>query len=157
MALDLVWISQYLSGANKSAASISQISRASRAARLGSRAVRLIRLVRMIKIIKQMRVLSKNLTHNKAEEPKKPSQRVSSIQSRLTSLRNIERLSANRHTEKLPSKRWSLIKETGCMNVIGAKEAQQVSINCLPFKEVDAIIDSEVGSKRAPAGSMRSI
>lgn len=112
-------------------------------------------MVRMIKILKQMKILSKDLARNEVEAPKKPSQRISSIQSRLTSLRNIERLSANRHTEKLPSKRWSLIKETGCMNVLGAKEAQ-VSINCLPFKEADAIIDSEVGSKHAP-GSMRSI
>lgn len=156
MALDLIWVSQYISGAGKSAASISQISRASRAARLGTRAVRLIRLVRMIKILKQMKILSKDLARTKVEAPKKPSQRVSSIQSRLTSLRNIERLSSNRHTEKLPSKRWSLIKETGCMNVLGAKESQEVSINCLPFKEADAIIDSEIGSKRAP-GSMRSI
>jgi hypothetical protein len=121
MALDLVWISQYISGAGKSAASISQISRASRAARLGTRAVRLIRLVRMIKILKQMKVLSKDLARTEVEVPKKPSQRVSSIQSRMTSLRNIERMSANRHSEKLPSKRWSLIKETGCMNVLGAK------------------------------------
>lgn len=141
MCLDLVWVTQYITGGGKSAANISQISRASRAARLGTRTVRLVRLVRMIKIMKQMKMLSKDLAIRDSEAPKKQSQRLSSIKSRLTSLRNIERMSNNRHSEKIPSKRWSLIKETGCMNVLGAKE-QQISINCLPFKQQDAIVDS---------------
>ena len=61
MCLDLVWVTQYITGGGKSAANISQISRASRAARLGTRTVRLVRLVRMIKIMKQMKMLSKDL------------------------------------------------------------------------------------------------
>ena len=140
MCLDLVWVTQYITGGGKNAASISQISRASRAARLGTRTVRLVRLVRMIKIMKQMKMLSKDLAIRDSE-PKKQSQRLSSIKSRLTSLRNIERMSNNRHSEKIPSKRWSLIKETGCMSVLGAKE-QQLPITCLPFKQQDAIVDS---------------
>jgi hypothetical protein len=107
--------------------------------------VRLIRLVRMIKIMKQMKALSKNLHKTEEVVPKKMSQRLSSIHSKLTSLRNIERLSSNRHMEKLPSKRWSLIKETGCMNVLGAQRDELISINCLPFKEKDAIVDSGEG------------
>lgn len=98
----------------------------------------------MIKIIKQMKSLSKDLGKREEDSaPKKLSQRLSSIHSRITSLRNIDRLSSNRHMEKLPSKRWSLIKETGCMNVLGAPREEMVSINCLPFKEKDAIVDRE--------------
>jgi hypothetical protein len=98
MAFDLVWITQYISGGGKNAANITQITRASRAARLGTRTVRLIRLIRMIKIMKQMKMLTKDLS--KKEEPvipKKMSQRLSSIHSRLTSLKNIEKLNSLRH------------------------------------------------------------
>ena len=91
MCFDLIWITQYLTGSGKSAASISRVSRASRAARLGTRTVRLIRLVRMIKILKQMKSLSKNFAKVEESEPvpKKMSQRLSSIHSKLASLRNI--------------------------------------------------------------------
>lgn len=137
MVFDLIWITQYITGGGKSAANISQISKASRAARLGTRTVRLIRLVRMIKILKQMKLLAKDLAKNQTEtQPKKISQRISSIHSKLSSLRNVERLSSLRHMEKIPSKRWSLIKDINCVGV-----GQLPSINCLPFKEQDEIID----------------
>ncbi len=111
MAFDLTWVSQYFTGSGKSAINISQLSRASRAARLGTRTIRLIRLIRMVKIIKKMKAFSKDLNNKKEETPtKKHSQRLSSIHSKLASLKNVEKLASLRHMEKLPSKRWSLIK-----------------------------------------------
>lgn len=143
MCLDLVWVTQFITGSSKNVANISQITKASRAARLGTRTVRLIRLVRMIKIMKQMKSVSKELAKSDTEEEpqKKLSQRLSSMHSRLASLRNID--PALRHSEKLPSKRWSLIKDTGCVNAVAPQKEAVVSINCLPFKDKDIILDRD--------------
>lgn len=150
MAFDLIWVTQYITGGGKNAANISQITKASRAARLGTRTVRLIRLVRMIKIMKQMKMFSKDLAKNQAEQlPKRVSQRLSSIHSKLTSLRNVEKMSSLRHLEKLPSKRWSLIKDTNCMNVQNPIKPDILSINCLPFKEHDEIVDRDSVSRKS--------
>jgi hypothetical protein len=98
MAFDLIWITQYITGGGKNAANISQITKASRAARLGTRTVRLIRFVRMIRILEKMKNIKKDLTKTREEvPPKKISQRLSSIHSKLASLRNLERLSSLRH------------------------------------------------------------
>jgi hypothetical protein len=54
----------------------------------------------------------------------------------------MDKISSLRHMEKIPSKRWSLIKETAFMNIQGEKPRDDmISINCLPFKEKDAIVD----------------
>jgi hypothetical protein len=98
MAFDLIWITQYLTGGGKNAANITQITRASRAARLGTKTVRLIRLIRMIKIMKQMKILTRDFTKkDKPAIPKKISQRLSSIHSKITSLRNTEKNNSLRH------------------------------------------------------------
>ena len=98
MAFDLTWVSQLITGSGKSAINISQLSRASRAARLGTRTIRLIRLIRMVKIIKKMKAFSKDLNNKKEETPtKKHSQRLSSIHSKLASLKNVEKLASLRH------------------------------------------------------------
>lgn len=89
MCFDLTWVSNLLTGSGKSAANISQISRASRAARLGTRTVRVIRLLRMLKLLRQMKNASINLKIQVEEPVKKLSQRLSSIHSKLNSLRNI--------------------------------------------------------------------
>lgn len=159
MIFDLVWISQYLTGGGANAANISQISRASRAARLGTKTVKLVRLIRMVKLVRQMKILSKDLVKEKKEEkPKKISQRLSSIHSKITSkvasFRNMERINSIRHDEKIPSKRWSLIKGIDCIGPIPENvpvSKNIISISCLPYHKEDKIIDRDEVSKKSIA------
>lgn len=63
MVLDLVWISQLLTGGNgvQSAASIAKVARASRASKIGARATKLIRIIRLIRFLKLYKNASKQL------------------------------------------------------------------------------------------------
>ena len=129
MTFDLVWITQFLTGGGKNAANISQISRASRAARLGTRTVKLIRLIRMVKILKQMKALSQDMAQKQKEtKPKKPAQRLSS---QIASLRHMEKINSARNFERLPSKRWSVLKDVACMGVEPAPHTIPLNSNII--------------------------
>jgi hypothetical protein len=146
MSFDLIWVTQYLTGGGKSAANISQISKASRAARLGTRTVRLIRLIRMIKLLKQMKQITKDLAKTQSEiKPKRISQRLSSIHSRMLSQKHVEKVNSLQHIERLPSKRWSLLKDLECLgagqNPVPAP-VQILSIDCFQYNNKDEIIDN---------------
>ena len=160
MAFDLIWISQYLTGGGQNAANISQISRASRAARLGTRTVKLIRLIRMVKLLKQMKSLSHDIAKNqKDKKPRKSGRvsravqpnRISKVESRMTSIRNISVANSLRNMERIPSKRWSLIKDVNCVGPepipihvsASVKKTSLISMSMLPYNNPDKIIDRD--------------
>lgn len=155
MAFDVIWIKQYLTGGGKNAANISQISRASRAARLGTRTVKLIRLIRMLKILKQMKTLSLDFNHNShqnKQQQKKKSQRISKIESRITSMRNMELIASIRNMERVNSKRWSIIKNVGFgpePTPIRVTGKNLLSLSLLPYGNPDTIINQELGSENS--------
>lgn len=78
------------------------------------------------------------------------SQRLSSIHSKVTSkiasFRNMDRINSIRHEEKMPSKRWSLIKGIDCIGPLPAPvpvSKNIISISCLPNNQPDYIVDRE--------------
>ena len=155
MTFDLVWVTQYLTGGGKSAANVSQITRASRAARLGTRTVRLIKLVRMIRILKQVKVFTKDLQEKTViEDPikvsERMSQRLSSIHSRIASVRHMQRISSLQPKNGMVSRRWSVIKDMNCINISGGSASRKnvTSLNYLPYKGQDEVIMSSNSSDK---------
>ena len=65
----------------------------------------------------------------------------------------MDRINSIRH-EKLPSKRWSMIKDTGCMGPapapIVASNKNIISISLLPYNNnQDCIVDNSSVSKKS--------
>jgi class 3 adenylate cyclase len=63
----------------------------------------------------------------------------------------VDKMSSLRNMDRIPSKRWSVIKDVGCMGqdpvpIRVSKKSDIISASFLPYNNPDKIIDHDEGS-----------
>ena len=106
MVLDLIWITELLTGGSgvQTAASVAKVARASRASKIGAKATKLIRIIRLIRFLKLYKTASNQLAKEGVKQEQiNSSRRLLQIGSKPSKLSNV-------NIGRSPNKRWTKIR-----------------------------------------------